>query len=171
MERLMDIQDVKTAKRSIIVSFSVLCALLAALGIWILWYGNRPVSPQLTVESLEKAMNASAYQVLMADTCLIVEDSVPLSGYCGFDSWKQKKPDSAGTHIMTIRLGEEWELALYEGGSALAYDGYCSSKYRGRVWYQIPESAASELADYFRANGRVQEMGLGPAAWFAVTES
>jgi len=166
----METQGERKAKRRLICSFSLLCVFLAGLVVLILLYKNRPVSPQLTMENVQSAMNDSAYQVLMQGTCYFLETEESLSSCCEFDSWEPGKPAVTGTHIMTFKLAEEYELAFYEGGAALVYDGYSGWKYRGKIWYTVPETAIKKLEVRVTEHGIPQEMYLGPASWFAITE-
>lgn len=163
----MDSKEVKQSKRLILTAFSVVCTVTVL--ILFCMNSRRPISPQLTRENLALAMGASAYQVFCEESCYLLPEAPP-AALCQFDNWTEVRTAGDGKHILTFKLAEQYELAFYENGYAQAYDGYSSSKYRGNIWYQIPENVTLELMEYVSANGVPQEIFLGPESWFVLTE-
>ena len=166
----MDKQEANRARRFILTAFAATVVILVTIVCFALLWENRPISPSLTINNLEQAMCNDDYQVLLGDTCYLLQQSNPLGDFCRFLEWRQDKPDIEPRRILTIRLAEAYELAFYEEGWAKGYDGYCSSKYREVAWYKVPDNSASAISDYVREAGIVQEMYLGPSGWFELVE-
>lgn len=170
----MDTQEVKKAKKLILTTFLmvvvIVCVVIGAAFVFSFLLRSRPLSPNLTRESVASAMGANSFQVLVGEDCYLLENSQPLNSFCDFSQWTEGKPASVGARVLTVELAEEYELAFYEGGAAQAYDGYSSTRYQSTVWYTVPDTEATDLAAYIQANGSIQEMRLGPSSWFTLVE-
>lgn len=157
----------------------IACVLLIAVGVGAAWNWvmNIPVSPQVTVEKLEENMEY-CYIALHDDTCYELNTTDMLAQQCGFTGWEayylsqyEQKPEYAGEHILTLRLGEDYEVAFYDGGYAMAYYGYANTrKYQNSAWYTVPEDTAQKLVEYIRSNAAVREVYLGADSWFSIDE-
>ena len=105
----MDSCEVKRARRVIVIAFFLVCAAVVFV-LCVLWIEiNRPLSPQLTIENLKSAMKATEYQVLMGGECYLLTDCEDLGSLCCYDSWEQVKNNGSGEHILTFKLGEQYE--------------------------------------------------------------
>lgn len=166
----MDKQEVTRARRFILTSFTATVVILATIVGFALIWENRPISPSLTLDNLEQALYNDGYQILLGDTCYLLKEGSPMIDLCRFSEWRQEAPNTEPRRILTIRMAEAYELALYEGGWAKGYDGYSSSKYRETVWYKVPDDSVSAVSDYVREAGTVQEMYLEPSSWFVLVE-
>ena len=141
-----------------------LCAL-----IWLaLWYARRPVAGYLTPERLEENLATGGRLVLVGDTCYELEDQRDLGGFCDFSHWYDGNGSDAGERILTVHLGDEYEIAFYENDWVKAYDGYASWKTRGTVWYKVTEQNTQAMIEYIRANGVIKKPHLGPESWFVL---
>lgn len=165
----MQENEVKKAKRFNYIVFGVLSACIFAVAGWILWQNSRAVAPVLEIEELANNVQY-ADLALVGDTCYALEESQELSALCEFPEWKETESRQAGVRILTLKLGEEYELAFYEGGLAKAYYGYSSRKYLDTAWYAVPEDAAAAVAEYICSCGTVREPYLGASSWFILDE-
>ncbi len=162
-------QEIQKTKRFIKTAFGIVCAGVLVLACLAAWLCSRPVDPSLKPEALEPAVS-NAYLALLDDSCYELETGEGLAQLCGFDSWTQTERPETVTHILTLHLAEEYELAFYQGGVVQAYYGYSSRFQRDRVWYEVPEDAAEAVAEFVMKNGTPREPTLGPGSWFTIDE-
>ena len=145
------------------IAIICLCALIGGG----LWYANRPVSEILAPERLE-AQLASGGMVLLGDTVYETESGCDLSQFVDISRWDLEKPGDVGKRILTVQLGDEYEMAFYENGWIKAYDGYAGWHVRGTVWYKVTEQDLEEMIEYIQTNGSLKEPLLGPESWFVL---
>ena len=133
-----------------------------------LWFTNRPVSEYLTVERLEENMATGGRLVLVGETCYELDGEESLAGFCDFSHWYEGKGKDPGQRLLTVHIGDQYELAFYENGWAKAYDGYASWTTRDTVWYKVTEQDTEEMIEYIQANAMQKVPFLGPESWFVL---
>lgn len=166
----MEEREVRKAKRFLYTAFAVVCILLLMTGSFFFYLFHRPIAPELEAQKLEE-MTESVTLVCLGKTCYEFDGGKNLSGLCTFDAWISCSRPEMQTHILSMKLGDEYELALYTGGYAKAYYGYSSDKYLDTAWYKIPDSAVRELTTYITENGTVRQPLLGAGSWFRTVDS
>ena len=128
--------------------------------------------------SLDNLQNRVAYSTmaLYQDTCYeFTGDALP--ELCDFAAWKsaelsfwEDRPKGAGRHCLTLHMGDCYEIAFYEGGYALAFDGYAGFREKDTAWYIAPEGVQLALINYILENGTVRDVYLGADSWFSIDE-
>ena len=163
----MNDQEVRNAKRFNYIAFAVLCGCIVAVIGGLVWLNNRPVDPCLKTDALKQK---GADLVLADGICYELEKPLRLADFCDFDKWVLLREAQTGDHILTVKLGDEYELAFYEGGIAEAFYGYAQKHYLSTAWYSVPDSDISAIAQYVKENGTIQQPLLGPGSWFIIHE-
>ena len=147
------------------------CICIGAAAGLVIWRHHWPVDPYLETAHLSKAVSYSTL-VLAEDTCYEICPDAAFGELFAFDRWKATK--EAGLreyrHILTVKLGDEYELALREGGIAEAFNGYSRKYHTATAWYRIPEDVAAEVLEYVKNNGIIRQPLLGPESWFLINE-
>lgn len=165
----MSEQEVRKAKRFNYTVFTVLCVCILAFIGWTFWVCNRPIDPDLKPEQLEQAVDGS-YLALVGDTCYELATADGLADLCQFDSWKQIDRPEKGDYVLTLRMGEAYELAFFENGIAEAFNGYSRKHHVSTAWYRVPEDVGDAVAEYIRENGILRQPLLGSGSWFIINE-
>lgn len=153
--------------KKLVIPIFVLLAVLMGLGFWVL---NRPLSPCVTTDSLAQALSYGGHLILVEDVCYEMDAYETVGELCDPTGWEPGTQTLAGKRILTIKLGDEYELAFYENGIAQAYYGYAAGGTRGNAWYCVPEITADSIAQYVRSHGTLREPMLGSGSWFTLNE-
>ena len=69
--------------------------------------------------------------------------------------------EAEGEPLAVFRLGEDYQLALYEGGLAYVWNGYAPPDTTGAVWYTIPEGTQTGTTFRLRGKGIPNVNGRG----------
>lgn len=165
----MQEREVRAAKRFAYLTFGIVITMILVIAGLFIWLCNRPISPELEIGALSNAVDG-VYLAWIDDTCYELTAGDALSDLCGFSEWKRIDNQVKEHNILSVKLADEYELAFYEGRLVMAYYGYSTSKYRDRVWYQIPENVTESICEYIVANGHVRNPMLGAASWFQTVE-
>ena len=131
-------------------------ALLAVVGVWgLLSWFSRPLDDSITPDGLAENLTDGAlgktggvYYALPDGSGLV--DTLDLEG------WTVTQEEAEGEPLAVFRLGEDYQLALYEGGLAHVWNGYAPPDTTGAVWYTIPEGTAQAAADLLKTDGQVE---------------
>ena len=133
-----------------------------------------PVSEMVTIGYLEQTVQGAGL-ALCGDTVYEFEQPHSLDALCMFHTWQEAqvsrqtgKPADAGEFLLSIKIGDLYELAFYGNGFAYAYYGYASYNVQDHAWYSVPEDVARELIEYIEDNGTLRQPYLGPESWFAI---
>lgn len=86
----------------------------------------------------------------------ITPDGSGLVDTLDLESWTVTQKEAEGEPLAVFRLGEDYQLALYEGGLAYVWNGYAPPDTTGAVWYTIPEGTAQAAADLLKTDGQVE---------------
>lgn len=130
-------------------------AVLAAIGMWALlrWTG-RPLDDSITPDGLAENLTDGAlgktggvYYVLPDGSGLVDTLSLP--------DWTITQ-DTAEEPLAVFCLGEDYQLALYEGDLARAWNGYAPSDAVDTAWYTMPEGTSAAVAALLRNDGQVE---------------
>lgn len=162
----MNEQDVKRAKRFNYIVFALLCALILAAAACVVWLQNWPIDPSLEPETLRQAVDG-AFLALVGDSCYELEAGDIDAALFGFESWVQIDSPQAGGYILTLKMGDQYELAFYEGGFAQAFNGYSRKYHLSTAWYTVPADVACAVAERIMTCGTLRE----PAGnWFIINK-
>lgn len=167
----MDQLAYRRAKHFILSVFSIFCILITAFTCWLLWRQSWPIDPYLETEHLKKAVSYSNL-ALVGDFCYEFSAGENFTQLCAFDSWKQTKSDNfhSNKHILTLKLGDEYEMAFREGGIVEVFNGYSAKHHVSTAWYVIPEDISASVAEYIQRVGTVRQPLLGPGSWFIINK-
>lgn len=152
---------IKRIVRILIVAvciFVVICAIS---------YINRPFSPEVTVDKIQKAITEnSSILVKSNDRYYEIGASDDFAKLFAFDKWEQTQKQSYDNPVIAFRLAEEWIIDLHSDGKATAYYGYSSSKYKSNAYYVVPTEIIQVLSDYVEVNGKLQEKHYPESAFY-----
>lgn len=130
-------------------------AVLAAIGMWALlsWF-SRPLDDSITPDGLAENLTDGAlgktggvYYVLPDGSGLVDTLSLP--------DWTITQ-DTAEEPLAVFCLGEDYQLALYEGDLARAWNGYAPSDAMDTAWYTMPEGTSAAAAALLRSDGQIE---------------
>lgn len=139
----LEVRRAVRANKMILFLMAVLCCALLA---GVLRLALRPLGEHVTLEGLAAALEGDSLDARTAEADYEVERPSGLAELLALDSWiRTEGPAVPEEPLAVLRFGEEYELALYPGGLAEAWDGYAGPGVRGAAWYQIPEEAADGL--------------------------
>ena len=140
------------------ILLTAVCIFTVLIVVCAISYMNRPLSPEVTVEEIQKAVaKNSPILVKYNDSSHEIEASDDLAKLFAFDKWEQTQKQSYDTPIIAFCLAEEWIIDLHSDGKATAYYGYSSSKYKSNAYYVVPTEIIKALSDFVEANGELQE--------------
>ena len=131
------------ANKIILLLLAVLCCALLAGALRL---ALRPLGEHVTLKGLAAALEGDSLDARTAEADYEVERPSGLAELLELDGWTRTEgPAVPGEPLVVLRFWEEYELALYPGELAEAWDGYAGPGVRGAAWYQIPEEAAEGL--------------------------
>ena len=130
-------------------------AVLAVVGVWgLLSWFSRPLDDSITPDGLAENLTDGAlgktggvYYVLPDGSGLVDTLSLP--------DWTITQ-DTAEEPLAVFCLGEDYQLALYEGDLARAWNGYAPSDAMDTAWYTMPEGTSAAAAALLRSDGQVE---------------
>ncbi len=73
------------------------------------------------------------------------------------DSWRRTWSRPKGTAVLTLVLGELWELEIYADGKALVVNGYAPIHKTGSAYYFLPEGLVDALRSHCEANSALMD--------------
>lgn len=135
----------------------VVLALLAVIGVWaLLSRFSRPLDQNITPDIL--AENLSEDQALgkIGDVYYVLSDTEGLVDTLSLPDWTITQDTVEEEPLAVLRLGEDYELALYEGDLARAWNGYAPSDTTDTAWYTMPEGTSDAVAALLRTDGQVE---------------
>ena len=147
-------KEVRRGVRFNKIALAVL-AVLAVVGVWALlsWF-SRPLDDSITPDGLAENLTDGAlgktggvYYVLPDGSGLVDTLSLP--------DWTITQ-DTAEEPLAVFCLGEDYQLALYEGDLARAWNGYAPSDAMDTAWYTMPEGTSAAAAALLRSDGQVE---------------
>lgn len=147
---------IKVIKKIAKILLAVLCIFVVAK---VIAYANRPYSPSVSIENIQRGMSRvdGLHLVKANDHYYTIEGSYALAKLFVFDEWEQTQKASSGKAVIAFCLAEEWIIDLHSDGSVTAYDGYASSKHKSTAYYAAPAEMIAALSDFIAANGELQE--------------
>ena len=131
-------------------------ALLAVVGVWgLLSWFSRPLDDSITPDGLAGQLRGGALGKT-GGVYYALPDGSGLVDTLDLESWTVTQEEAEGEPLAVFRLGEDYRLALYEGGLAHVWNGYAPPGTTGAVWYTIPEGTAQAAADLLKTDGQVE---------------
>ena len=148
-------KEVRRGVRFNQIALAVL-AVLAAVGAWaLLSWLSRPLDGTITPDGLAENLTDGALGKT-GGVYYALPDGSGLVDTLDLESWTVTQEEAEGEPLAVFRLGEDYRLALYEGGLAHVWNGYAPPDTTGAVWYTIPEGTAQAAADLLKTDGQVE---------------
>ena len=131
-------------------------AVLAAIGMWALlrWTG-RPLDQNITPNVLAENLSGDTALGKIGEVYYVLSDTEELVDTLSLPDWTITQ-DTAEEPLAVFCLGEDYQLALYEGDLARAWNGYAPSDAMDTAWYTMPEGTSAAAAALLRSDGQVE---------------
>lgn len=132
-------------------------ALLAVVGVWaLLSWLSRPLDQNITPDIL--AENLSVDQALgkTGGVYYVLSDTDGLVDALSLPDWTITQDTAEEEPLAVFRLGEDYQLALYEGDLARVWNGYAPSDTTDTAWYTMPEGTSAAVAALLKTAGQVE---------------
>ena len=148
-------KEVRRGVRFNQIALAVL-ALLAVVGVWgLLSWFSRPLDDSITPDGLAGQLRGGALGKT-GGVYYALPDGRGLVDTLDLESWTVTQEEAEGEPLAVFRLGEDYQLALYEGGLAYVWTGYAPPDTTGAVGYPISEGPPPAAADRPKTDGQVE---------------
>ena len=148
-------KEVRRGVRFNKIALAVL-AVLAVVGVWALlsWF-SRPLDDSITPDGLAENLTDGALGKT-GGVYYVLDDGNGLVDALDLRKWTITQEEAEGEPLVVFRLWEDYQLALYEGDLARAWNGYAPSDAMDTAWYTMPEGTSAAVAALLRSDGQVE---------------